>query len=106
MLIFFPLFSSVRNVLEHRDEVAGSEVNYYNTPRIPVNRMFGDGLFASTFGGAGFNRHMLHHWEPHISYTRLKDLETFLLDTEASDLIKTNSSGYLQTFGRLFSLKS
>jgi fatty acid desaturase len=102
MLIFFPLFSSVRNVLEHRDEVAGSEVNYYNTPRIPVNRMFGDGLFASTFGGAGFNRHMLHHWEPHISYTRLKDLETFLLDTEASDLIKTNSSGYLQTFGRLF----
>jgi hypothetical protein len=49
---------------------------------------------------------MLHHWEQHISYTRLKDLETFLLDTEAADLIKTNSSGYLQTFGRLFSLKS
>jgi fatty acid desaturase len=106
MLIFFPFFSSVRNVLEHRDEFAGSEVNYYSTPRIPVNRMFGDGLFASTFGGAGFNRHMLHHWEQQISYTRLKDLETFLLDTEAADLIKTNSSGYLQTFGRLFSLKS
>lgn len=106
MLIFFPLFSSVRNVLEHRDEFARVEVDYYSTPRRPVTRMFGDGLIASTFGGAGFNRHMLHHWEPQISYTRLKDLEKFLLDTEASDIIKTNHPGYFQTFCRVFSLKS
>lgn len=103
MLIFFPFFSSVRNVLEHRDEFARIEVDYYSTPRRPVTRMFGDGLIASTFGGAGFNRHMLHHWEPQISYTRLKDLEKFLLDTEASDSLKTNPPGYFQTFGRLFS---
>ena len=68
--------------------------------------MFGDGLIASTFGGAGFNRHMLHHWEAQISYTRLKDLEKFLLDTEASDIIKTNLPGYFQIFCRLFSLES
>ena len=35
----------------------------------------GDGPLASTLGGAGFNRHLLHHWEPKISYTRFRELE-------------------------------
>jgi fatty acid desaturase len=97
-----PFFFALRQVLEHRDESADASADYRRRPHGPVNRLFGDGPLASTFGGAGFNRHLLHHWEPQISYTRLREMEGFLRDTEVAEILETRRTTYLRTFRRLF----
>ncbi len=102
MLIVFPFFASVRQVLEHRDENAKRDVDYHNVAHGVINRLFGDGLIADTLGGAGFNRHLLHHWDPQVSYTRLKDLELYLMDTPLADALKSRQTTYVKTFIRLF----
>lgn len=102
MGIFFPFFNSLRQLLEHRSESASKKVDYSKVPHGETNRMFGDSFIARTFGGAGFNRHLLHHWEPQVSYTRLKDLENFLMETESADILQQHSSSYLKVFLKLF----
>jgi len=97
-----PFFFALRQVLEHRDEAADRRVDYRRQSHGPVNRVFGDGPIASTLGGAGFNRHLLHHWEPQVSYTRLPEIERFLLDTELADALRDRTTTYLRTFRRLF----
>lgn len=103
-LIIFPFLGSVRQLLEHRSESAKSTIDYSKTPHGQTNRMFGTGIIASTFGAAGFNRHLLHHWEMQISYTRLRDLEQFLLETQAKAILQHHKTGYFRTFTRLFTL--
>jgi fatty acid desaturase len=97
-----PFFYAVRQVLEHRDDAADKDLDYRRTPHGPVNRLFGTGPLASTLGGAGFNRHLLHHWEPQISYTRLPEVERFLLETDVADAVRARTTTYLRTFRRLF----
>ena len=94
LIVFFPFFAALRQVLEHRDEDADSSLNYHKVMHSAVNRLFGDGPISSTFGGAGFNRHLLHHWEPQISYTRLKDLEEYLMDTDAADILRQRKTTF------------
>jgi len=98
----FPFFGALRQLLEHRDERADSETNYSETDHGAYTRMFGADVFSSIFGGAGFNRHLLHHWEPAISYTNLSELEVYLLDTEAAPLIEMRRASYFKTFASLF----
>jgi fatty acid desaturase len=100
-LSVMPLFVSLRQLLEHRSEEADSHVNYARVDHGAVNRLFGDGPIASTLGGAGFNRHLLHHWEPQISYTRLRDVERYLLRTDAAERVRERQSTYLETFWAL-----
>lgn len=102
MGVFFPFFIGLRQLLEHRDEFAKGDVDYHRTPHGAVNRMFGSGPLASTFGGAGFNRHILHHWEPQLSYTRLKELEAYLMDTDFADILRSRRTTYVSIFVRLF----
>ena len=64
--------------------------------------MFGDGLIAQTMGGAGYNRHLMHHWEPGVSYTRLPDLERFLADTPLAAVMARRTTTYGRIFRRLF----
>lgn len=78
-------------------------IDYSTQPHGAVNRLFGDGPLASTLGGAGFNRHLLHHWEPQISYTRLRELEVYLLRTDAAEGVRMRQSTYLETFWALVS---
>jgi fatty acid desaturase len=99
---FFPLFGALRQLLEHRDERADAKANYFETDHGTYTRMFGSDVFSSVFGGAGFNRHLLHHWEPSISYTNLPELETYLLDTDVAPLIEMRRSNYFRTFIGLF----
>lgn len=63
ILVVFPFFGAVRQLLEHRGEYAHKSQDYTLIPHGEVNRMFGDGPLASTLGAAGFNRHLLHSWE-------------------------------------------
>lgn len=99
-----PTFASVRQILEHRSEQADPSLDYFKAEHGAVARHFGDGILASTFGSAGFNRHLLHHWEPQVSYTRLGDLERFLADTQLKPVLDQRRSTYLETLRRLFSL--
>lgn len=102
---FFPLFGALRQLLEHRSEAAKEEVDYAAFDHGAYTRVFSDGMFVQTFGGAGFNRHLLHHWEPTVSYTRLGDLERFLLDTPMKSIIESRRTTYVQTFWRLFRVR-
>ena len=104
LLIVFPFLASLRQLLEHRSEEASASVDYTKVDHGPVNRLFGDGPLASTFGSAGFNRHALHHWEPQISYTRLKDIERYLLRTQIADAVRERQTSYRDTFLRLLEL--
>jgi fatty acid desaturase len=96
------LVSAIRSMLEHRSESADPAIDYTRTSHGAVSRIFGDGPVAQTLGGAGFNRHLLHHWDPQVPYTRLKDLERYLRDTELRPVIETRSTTYATTFLRLF----
>lgn len=100
VVMVFPFFAALRPILEHRGFHADHSVDYAKVPHGPVNRLFGSGPIASTLGGAGFNRHLLHHWEPQISYTRLKDLERFLMDCPAASAPDLDQ--YRTTYARAF----
>ncbi len=94
----FPFFASFRQILEHRSVKASSEVNYHKVDHGIVHRMFGEGPIASTLGAAGFNRHLLHHWDPQVSYTRLKDVEEFLKKTPLNNEQQKSQTTYFKTF--------
>ena len=100
MAVFFPLFATLRQLLEHRPTKADLHLAGDGAA---VTRLFGDGAFARTFGGAGFNRHLLHHLEPQISYTRLAELESYLMTTSAAAALDARRSSYTRTFARLLS---
>lgn len=102
-LSIMPLCVALRQLLEHRSERADPTADYTVVDHGAVNRLFGAGPFASTFGGAGFNRHLLHHWEPQISYTRLGELERYLMRTGAAEALRSRRSTYWQTFWALVS---
>jgi fatty acid desaturase len=102
----FPFFNAARQLLEHRDELADDSANYAEIAHGRVNRLFGDSLLAQTLGGAGFNRHLLHHWEPQISYTRLPELELFVMQTDYAELFQQRQTTYGRTFLQLIKLRS
>jgi fatty acid desaturase len=101
VVVFLPFFAAVRQLLEHRADDARQGVDYRVMNHGAVTRMFGGPLDA-TLGSAGFNRHLLHHWDPGVSCTRLADVEAFLLGTDAAVLVKQSRTTYLRTFARLF----
>lgn len=101
MGVFFPLFATIRQLLEHRPAVGVAELAEGDGEGA-VTRLFDDGLFARSFGGAGFNRHLLHHLEPQISYTRLGELEEYLMGTSARAALDARRSDYLATFRELW----
>ncbi|HMO60969.1 MAG TPA: fatty acid desaturase [Ferruginibacter sp.] len=98
---FFPFFGSLRQLLEHRGEWASQATNYHKTPHGKLSRIFSSGVFAATFGSAGFNRHLLHHLEPQISYTNLKALEHFLSNTSIAPQLQQQKTTYWQAFIKL-----
>ena len=99
--LVFPFFGALRQLLEHRADGARSQSDGREAGHGAVSRIFGDGIIARTFGGAGFNRHLLHHWEPSVSYTRLPDLERFLADTPLRAVMERRTTTYGRIFRRL-----
>jgi fatty acid desaturase len=99
---FFPLFASLRQVLEHRSFDADPSADYFRIDHGALSRIFGSGPFSSTFGGAGFNRHLIHHFDPSVSCTQLAAVEAFLLKSNASEAVLSSRTTYLKTFVQLF----
>jgi fatty acid desaturase len=101
MFLFFPLLSMLRQLLEHRG-AASSEGDMTYVEGSALTRNFGVGPLSCTFGAAGFNRHLLHHWDPQVSYTRFHDMEKFLLDTQVADILTARKSSYTIAFKELW----
>ncbi len=100
--IFFPFFATLRQILEHRDELAHHSTDFYKQPHGKVSRLFVHTIVNSSFGSAGFTRHLIHHWDPLISYTRLKDIEAFLSKSEKTTLIiRASKTTYTSTLKKL-----
>lgn len=97
----FPLFGALRQLLEHRNEGIDPAIDFQTQDHGAYTRMF-SGPLSKTFGGAGFNRHLLHHWEPQVSYTNLPELEAFLEGTELRRVMASRRSTYFRTFRRLW----
>jgi fatty acid desaturase len=101
MIVVLPAVTAVRQLLEHRSYEAKSSIDYATVPHGAVSRMFGSGPLASTLGGAGFNRHLLHHWDPQLSYTNFVAMEAFLLDTKAAPAVRGATTTYVRALLRL-----
>ncbi|MFF3850863.1 fatty acid desaturase family protein [Streptomyces sp. NPDC002328] len=90
----FPLLATVRTVVEHRHLEAPCDVDFTVETHGPVNRLFGTGPVSRTFGSAGFNQHLLHHWDPAISYTRFPEMGEFLSRTPLAAEMDASRIGY------------
>lgn len=105
LIVVFPILATIRQLLEHRHIQALGKINYKQTNHGKVSRLFGSGIIDSSFGAAGFNKHLLHHWDPTVSYTSLPEVENYLLDcADTSDIIKESKTSYLKTFFALFKI--
>ena len=105
--IFMPFFGSLRNVLEHKYEMkfiedstivkmVGSDLNH-------TTRMFTKSIFSKLFGVVGFDRHLIHHWDPSIPAINLKYVHSFFLTTELEPMLKALPTTYSRAFLRLIS---
>lgn len=92
--IFYPLLSDARVILEHRRIDADPNEDYKVVNHGAFTRMFRGGVISYTFGGAGFNRHLLHHLDPAIPFERLGEMESFLRSTEVSTFLDERTSTY------------
>jgi fatty acid desaturase len=96
--VFTPLYNKIRQTIEHRSMYAGAMRLLSPAEQGPVLRLFGKDLISSKYGEAGFNRHLLHHWDPAIPYTRLDDMEAFFMDSDLKQVVLANKSTYISTF--------
>ncbi len=94
VLSIFPFFAAVRQLLEHRRPDADPLCDYTLVPHGAYTRVFEGGLFANTFGGAGFNRHLIHHWDPGISCTRFTEMERFLEQSQLGEFYRARKTTY------------
>lgn len=99
--VVYPSLGAMRQLLEHRALEARVETDFRHVEHGPVNRLFGTDLFSRSFGAAGFNRHLLHHWHPSASYTCFDQLESFLRHTELAPFLDGARSTYLGTLREL-----
>jgi fatty acid desaturase len=102
---FFPFFGWLRQLLEHRSLEAKSTENYFEVDQNAASRIFYGGFLTKTFGAAGFDKHLLHHWDHSISCTRLSDVENFLKDSNVKDYVFKESTTYFSTFKSLMRQK-
>lgn len=100
--VFFPFFGAMRQLLEHRSATADLTADYTAHDHGALTRIFGNDALSRTFGGAGFNRHLLHHWEPVVSYTRLADMEAYLMNTQIAPAIESRRTTYFKTFMEMY----
>lgn len=98
---FYPFFNRLRQLMEHRSDMADKKNDYRKKSHGKLSRLFGNSLFDRSFGSAGFNRHLLHHLEPGISYTRLGEMEAFLQESMLGETINSKKTSYSKTFFKL-----
>jgi hypothetical protein len=101
VIVIYPFCNTMRQLLEHRALDAPPDADFTRVAHGPVNRLFGSDPLSRTFGAAGFNRHLLHHWHPAASYTRFDDLEAFLMATPLRPALDAARTTYPATWRAL-----
>jgi fatty acid desaturase len=94
----FPLIGSLRQLLEHRAQAD----DFLVMGEFPLTRNFPFWPLGWLFGAAGFNRHLLHHWDPGVSYTRLRDLERLLAGSSAERVLEARNDSYYSVSRRIW----
>jgi len=103
--VVFPFLGALRQLLEHRSLEARGPVDYTQVDHGAYTRLFGTGMLARTFGAAGFNRHLLHHWEPSVSYTCFDALEDLFERVGMGPALDARRTTYGAAFRALYNRK-
>ena len=107
LLVVTPMLGMLRNLLEHRyveavDPILWEIFMNSNSKAIEINqvttRTFTQSIFSKFYGSMGFTRHLLHHWDPSISFMNLGKVHEFLLTSEVGELLKKTDTTYTRTF--------
>jgi fatty acid desaturase len=101
VVCFVPFFGALRQQLEHRRLGSGSET-YETKVHGRFTRTFAVGVFGRLFGAAGFNRHLIHHWDPTLSYTCFEAVEAFLMRTRLASSYQNSRKSYWHVFVELW----
>jgi fatty acid desaturase len=101
LVAIYPFFGSTRQMLEHRAYDAPCKTDFSKIEHGAVNRHFGNDIFSRYFGAAGVNHHLLHHWDPAISYTRFADMEAFILRTPYAAKMEEGRTTYWRAVSTL-----
>jgi fatty acid desaturase len=104
--IVMPFFGSIRNVLEHKyemDQIDLKKIESIEGITLPIytTRLFTEKLMSKIFGVVGFDRHLIHHWDPSISALNLGKVNEFLLTTELGPMLRDLPTTYTKAFLRL-----
>ncbi|HXT70081.1 MAG TPA: fatty acid desaturase [Vicinamibacterales bacterium] len=92
--VLYPAFNATRQILEHRSFEATCDIDFSSREHGALNRWFGDDAFSRYFGAAGVNRHLLHHWDPSVSYTNFEQMEAFILRTPWAGRLRASRTTY------------
>jgi fatty acid desaturase len=101
-----PGLGMLRNLLEHRYvEIVDPSVWNTLTGRISgvkvtqaTTRTFTQSILSQLYGSMGFTRHLLHHWDPSISFQNLKSVHQFILDSEVGHLVLSTDTTFTRQF--------
>jgi fatty acid desaturase len=106
-----PGLGIVRNILEHR-YVESIDLDVWNVlmgktisiedPQQVTTRIFTTSRLSSVWGSMGFTRHLLHHWDPSISFLNLDKVHEFLLNTQIGEQLKAMDTTFASTFIHLW----
>lgn len=94
-------FANLRQTLEHRDPKFGNNDDFCIINHGEKNKLFNNNFLSYYFGGAGFNKHLIHHLDPTISYTRFIEVENYLMKTSLRNYLYTNKTTYLKELKKL-----
>jgi fatty acid desaturase len=100
--VVFPLLGAIRQLLEHRGPDARCDVDYASQAHGPYTRVFAGSPLAGLVGGAGFDRHLLHHWDMRIPCGRLADVERLIEGSELGAFYAARRTSYARAFRDLF----
>lgn len=98
--LFFPLIAALRQLLEHSMHVDG-----VGKTSFPVTRIFDRGFLTFLIGAAGFDRHLLHHWDPGIPACRLSEMERSLSRLGFDEILQARRTSYPAVFFQVWGKK-
>lgn len=105
-----PGLGLLRNLLEHRyvEAIDTSVWDFLlqNSQKDGLSkattRTFTRSKLSQLYGSMGFTRHLIHHWDPSISYLNLKKVHGFLLQTQIGPALEKTNSTFTSTFIQLW----
>ena len=106
-----PGLGIVRNILEHRyvetvdvevwELLMGKAISN-ESPSQVTTRIFTLSKLSSIWGSMGFTRHLIHHWDPSISFLNLDKVHNFLLNTQIGEQLRAMDTTFSSTFIQLW----